>query len=218
MFMPSSDSFTAAETIILSGGILPPAAPAPRAAGVAAATLVDTETGWRPAGSLRRGDRVETWDGGLRRLTFVERVWLHPALCPQARLVRIPGGVLDLCDDLLLPPQQHLLLTDDIAEAVLGDPRALVPAAALVGHFGAAWVACERPVEIVRLGFAEEEVIFANTGAMIHCAARGAFGAARHSAFFPVLAADRATDLVALIEAGARTSDEIGPQTFARAA
>lgn len=143
-----------------------PAAPA-LAVGLSAATLVETASGWRAAGDLARGDRVQTFDGGLRALAGIDRRWLAAG----APLVRVPGGAFDACDEVLLPCDQHLLI-DTEGDALLPDAAfVLVPALALAGFRGAAVLRAPAPAEIVTPFLAEAEAVWAQTGLLAYCPA-----------------------------------------------
>jgi hypothetical protein len=187
MFMPSTSAFAHANRAVLT--VLPPVR---QAAGLSTGSLVETAVGWRAVETLAPGNRVQTFDGGLRAIRRVERRGLP--LGPKA-LVRVPGGVLNACADLLLPRDQAVLLDTPEAAAILGNPLTLVPAAALVGHRGTCWKAARSPAALFRLVFDDEEVIFVNSGVLIHCPGDAA------PSFFPALDAARGADLVGLIGA-----------------
>jgi len=163
------------------------------AAGFVAGTMVETDAGWQPVETLAIGQPVQTWDGGLQPLVRLER----RRIAPGAGLVAVPGGVLSTCSDLVLLPGQHVLVGTGAAAALLDQDVALVPAAALLGWQG---VRVERPrrgFDVVGLAFETEEVVYANTGAMLHCAAaEAAAGAVPQSEFFTVLDRDRARALL----------------------
>lgn len=152
------------------------AAPAPTlpdaATGVAggiliAGTMVETASGWRDVVTLRAGDRVQTFDGGLCPLTAADPVALPPE--PGRMAVRIAGGTFGACADLaLLPGAQVLIRT---AARLPEAARALVPALALRGLPGVTLVPLPGAVAAMRLAFADEEVIWANTGVLLHCPA-----------------------------------------------
>lgn len=179
MFMQDATRFVAAEAAH-------PAAPV--RAGLTAATLVETAQGWRPAASLRRGDRVQSFDGGLREIVALGRDWLAPGSCS---LLHLPGGLLGAMADIALLPGQHLLLDtwDDLAltEAVV----ALVPAEAAHGLGGATLRPVTEPTEIVMPVFAEEEAIHTNGGLLLHCP-----GIDAAAAFYPRLALPQARALL----------------------
>ncbi len=46
--------------------------------GIFGATLIETESGWRAAETLRMGDRVYTLDGGLQRIAALSRRIVAP--------------------------------------------------------------------------------------------------------------------------------------------
>jgi len=100
-------------------------------AGLAADIWVATETGWRQAGLLRRGDRIYTFDGGLRAILALDRSWMLPG--PRGHVLHLPGGTLGSTMDLTMMPDRHLLI-DTWDEAGLdGAVAALIAASALGG-------------------------------------------------------------------------------------
>lgn len=182
-------------------------------AGLVAGTLVETDAGWQPVESLAIGQPVQTWDGGLQPLVRLER----RRIAPGAGLVAVPGGVLSTCSDLLLLPDQHVLVETGAAAMLLDQDVALVPAAALLGWQG---VTVERPrrgIDIIGLAFETEEAVYANTGALVHCAAAGA--PAREvprSEFFTVLDRDGARALLGFAPAPLDPAPVV-PAAFAQA-
>jgi Hint domain len=141
----------------------------PLASGLIAGTMVETQRGWQPVESLRLGDHVQTFDGGACPILALDRDVTSPA--PDAHLIRVPGGVLDTCTDLTLLPGQHILI-DTMGDAQLPDAAlVLIPATALVGWRGTQRIAIPKAIEVITPLFANEEAIFANTGAMIRCPA-----------------------------------------------
>lgn len=143
----------------------------PLAAGLIAATPVETRRGWQPAGSLRPGDAVQTLDGGLRPVVALDRAWILPAL--GGEVIDLPGGAFGNDDAVALLPGQHLLadLTpEDAATGGLPDALAvLMPAAALDGWRGATRRSVGQPLEVVTPLFAEEEYVWAASGLILHC-------------------------------------------------
>lgn len=132
--------------------------------GLVAGTLVETETGWRDAATLRVGDRLQSWDGGLVRIAALDR---RPLPAGTAAL-RLAGGMLGTCSDLVLLPGQHLLV-ETLDDPALPDALAvLVPASALAGRPGVTAMTLPAAEAVLPL-FAEEEVIWAQTGALIPC-------------------------------------------------
>lgn len=214
MFMQDANSFRAAEKIALSlhglslGGLS--LGPDVCEGGILAGSLVETETGWRPVEMLARGIPVATWDGGFRPLAAVERRHIWPAA--GIEVIHVPGGALDTCSGFDLLPGQRIFLASAVAEAVLGVAGAMMPASALVGHTGITRRPLARPAEVITLRFAGEEVVYVNSGALVHCAAE-APGAQREvigAGFFEMLDEARARAMLALIAQGALTTAEIG--------
>lgn len=205
MFMHNAKSFLDAEKIAIAAaaaGLSHDAA----MAGIMAGALVETEAGWRPVEMVTAGTSVSTWDGGFRNVRRVDRrhVWAG------AREVLIPGGALANCSDLCLLPGQHVLIESRIAEAVLGQAAVMVQAAALDGFRGIRMRPIDRPVETVSLVFDAEEMVYLNSGCLIHSAGLSdAVGGAMQTGFFPVLDGVQAASLVGLLTDGALSSDEL---------
>lgn len=144
-----------------------------QAEGIVAGTQIATAMGWRPVEAIAVGDMVMTFDHGLRPVVAVHRSHLYAGrnACPRHMMpIAVPEGALGNAAPMLLLPEQNVLVESDLAEAVFGDPFALVPAAALEGYRGIDRITPHQRVEIVVLQFAEDEVIYANGTGMIHCA------------------------------------------------
>ncbi len=130
--------------------------------GIFGPTLIDTEQGWRPAETLRIGDRVHTLDGGLQRIAALSR----RIVAPGEPVVLVQGGHFDACDDVFLMPGQGVLL--DTA-SLMAAPYACLPATALAACIGAAHRAAPARAEIVTPIFAEEEAVWAQSGMLLLC-------------------------------------------------
>lgn len=167
MFMQNASAFRRAEKIGFSLNGLP-AAPGLSRAGILAASLIETPQGWCRAGALMRGSLVQTWDGGLRPVAALERSYLVPETGDG--LIHVPGGALDNCADLWLMPGQAVLIGSDVVREVLEAEGALVPARDLVGFRGIGVGRTEKMAEMVTLRFAEDEIAYVNSGALVHCA------------------------------------------------
>jgi len=140
--------------------------------GIVAGTRIATEMGWRPVEGIVAGDMVMTFDHGARPVVAVKRTqfWLGSNSCPRhLQPLAVPVGALGNASAMLLLPEQTVLVESDMAEAVFGDPFALVRAAALEGYRGIDRITPHQKVEIVVLEFARDEVIYANGTSMIHC-------------------------------------------------
>lgn len=165
MFMQPATAFHRAQPVVLAPRSRDGRRTMPAAFAVDA--RIECETGWVAAGALEPGMAIQTRDGGLRRLEGIERHLRWPVA--GACMVRVPGGALGNCAELSLLPTTRIVLPLRAAEAVLGTPEVLVAAGALDGWRG---IRCE-PVaaveEAVSLRFAQDEVIWLNTGVQVFC-------------------------------------------------
>jgi hypothetical protein len=135
--------------------------------GLVAGTLIEGPSGWMPVEKLRIGDVVQSYDGGLARVLGLDRNWIAPT--PGAYVLHLPGGTLDNCSDLILLPNQTVLM-DTLNDAQLPDAIVvLIPAAALEGVLGTRRFAIEKPLEVITPRFADDEAIFVNSGTLLHC-------------------------------------------------
>ncbi len=164
MFMQDFTRTTAAAAITPVALLM-----APATSGFTAGTLVETATGWQPVETVTLGTKLHTVDGGLARVLGLDRRILRPEA--GTALIRVQGGSHDACSDLALMPGQHLLID------TLGDPEypddiaVLIPAAALIGRHGAGRLFPASAVEVITPMFAEEEVVWANSGMQLYCPA-----------------------------------------------
>jgi Hint domain len=160
--------------------------PAPVVCGIVAGTLVEATNGWVAVETLRIGDKVQTLDGGLARILGLDRRQMSPEA--ETSLIHLPGGCHDACSDLMLVPGQHLLVDTLGDEEMAGAPFALVPAVALTTDPLVRRTFPDGMIEVTTLLFADEEVIFANSGVLMHCPSI-VDGAGRYpdNSFFPRL-------------------------------
>lgn len=147
--------------------------------GIVAGTRLATSMGWRPVEAITSGDMVMTFDHGLRPVVSVKRtqLWLGQGQCPDhLQPLAVPAEALGNKCPMLLLPEQTVLVESDMAEAMFGDPFALIPAAALEGYRGIDRIPPHQRVEVVVLEFEEDEVVYANGCGMMHCASVDATG------------------------------------------
>ncbi|SPJ24727.1 Hint domain-containing protein [Palleronia abyssalis] len=142
------------------------------ASGLVSGTRVATTVGWRPVETILPGDGVLTFDEGMQTVIRAHRsvLWDDPLSCPPTLWpLRVPVGALGNQSQMLLLPEQPVLLESDTAEEIFGDPFTVMPALALDGFRG---ICREKPVtrvEVISLCFKVDQVIFANIGAMFYC-------------------------------------------------
>lgn len=144
------------------------------AGGLVAGTLVATDLGWQPVEDLRTGDRVVTFDSGMRplRAVRISTLWTAEADAPRAVWpLQVPVRALGNRTTMTLMPEQAVLIESDEAESMYGDPFMLVSAGVLDGHKGITRVPPQREVTVVTLEFESDEVVYANGTLLVHCPA-----------------------------------------------
>lgn len=140
--------------------------------GLIRGTHVVSNLGWRPVETLTVGDRVLSFDNGMRPVTSVERemVPLPPSVAHTARCpLLVPKGALRNRRDLWLLPDQGLLVESDIAAEDLGDPFAVVPAKSFAGYRGIELRPPAAEIEVISLSFQQDEVVYVEGGMLAHC-------------------------------------------------
>lgn len=142
--------------------------------GLMAGTRVASNLGWRAIEALAVGDKVLTFDHGMQEITEIRRstVWIDaPDTAPAMWPVIVPIGALGNREELTLMADQGVLVESDAAADMYGDPFAIIPAHALDGVRGIFRTAPAQQIELVAVYFADEQVIYAEGGALIHCPA-----------------------------------------------
>ncbi|MBY5932282.1 hypothetical protein KUV51_04655 [Tateyamaria omphalii] len=124
-------------------------------------TVLETETGWRTVDALQVGDAVATLDGGFAEITAIK----NPSR--TSPLVHVPGGVLSTCSDISLPADAHVAL--HTPSGWMDAPVVSVPVKALSGWRGIRPTLFHGP-DLAELHFADEEMVYAQSGLLIHAA------------------------------------------------
>lgn len=125
---------------------------------LSAQTRVETERGWVAVQNLRAGDAVATYDGGFVPITAIRPTGVTSAM------VHVPGGVLSTCSDVALPGDSHVVLDLPGQSALV-----TVPLNALCGWRGIR-PTLQGAAELSTIHFDSEELIYAQTGLLIHAA------------------------------------------------
>ena len=193
------------------------------ASGLVTGTMVATAMGWRPVEALAKGDLILTFDRGLQPLRGVTRGlhWEVDTICPEVLWpLMVPAGALGNEHDMTLLPEQAVMIESDTADMLYGDPFTLIHAADLDGYRGIERMPPMMELEVIQLQFDADEVIFANSGALVHCAAAGLIGVdellAAHAGGYSILPGDEAAWLVDCLRdedeaAGFPTTHNPGP-------
>ena len=139
--------------------------------GLVAGTRIGTSMGWRAVEALAPGDMVLMFDNGLKPLVEVRRetFWLSDAAMGDTAMVFVPAGAMGNTVDVMLLPEQGVLIESEAACDAHGDPFAVIKARALDGFRGICRVPPQPQLEIITLVFANEEVIYAEGGILLHC-------------------------------------------------
>ncbi|SMX33367.1 Hint domain-containing protein [Octadecabacter ascidiaceicola] len=168
-----------------------------RTTGMVSGTKVATQAGWAPIEIIREGQQVLTFDGGLQTVVAITRHALMADTMDIASWpLSVPAGALGNREDMMILPHQSVMIESDASEDMTGDPFALIPGAALVGFRG---ITQERPaewVEVIQLHFAQDEIVFANIGALFLCRAQADLMSDMGASSYEVLNMDIAEDLV----------------------
>ena len=142
--------------------------------GLMAGTRVASNLGWRAIEALAVGDQVLTFDNGMQDIVEIRRMtfWSDaPKSAPAIWPVTVPAGALGNREELTLLADQGVLVESDTAADMYGDPFALIPAHTLEGLRGIYRQAPVGQIELIAVYFAQEQVIYAEGGALIHCPA-----------------------------------------------
>jgi Hint domain len=140
--------------------------------GLVAGTRVASNLGWRAVEALCVGDRVLTFDNGMRTIADIQRKSpCGPGIKVPVRHrpIFMPKDALSNGRDWRLTPEQGLLIESGSISDALGDPYAVVPAASLIGFRGIRQSSPETPLEMTVLSFFADEVVYADGGMLAFC-------------------------------------------------
>lgn len=143
-------------------------------AGILTGTRIATHDGWRPVETIAPGDLVLTFDEGLipvRDVTFA-RGGAGAGASGKARArapLHVPPRALDNRQAMTLLPGQKVLLEDDLAEAMFGDPFVLIAAGALAGYRGISPLDDRGSGAVVSLVFDRPQVVHAEGLTLLYC-------------------------------------------------
>lgn len=179
--------------------------PAGLASGLVAGTMVATAAGWRPVEAIAQDEMVLTFDRGLQPVRALTRGvhWDGDTPCPRSLWpLHVPAGALGNQHPMTLLPEQCVMVESDTADMLFADPFALLSAADLEGFRAIARAEPPAVLEVTQLQFDDDEVVFANAGALVFCPSLRVlnmaelFAARPDSARYTPLPADEAAMLV----------------------
>jgi hypothetical protein len=172
---------------------------------VLAGTRLETPNGWRDVETLRPKDRVATLDGGFAPLVSVRRQI-------QARAETdwlLPAGSMNNCSDLTVVGGQNLAFFDPACNRLFQTDCVLAPVNAMAGFRGIRPAPITPAAHTFALTFADEEIIYAQTGALLHVPAPAPAG----DGFFRTLSYGETRALLMLMD-----TSQYGPDTLRAAA
>lgn len=135
-------------------------------------THVASNLGWRAVEALSVGDKVLTFDHGMKTIVDIQRETLlapEHTLPPAQRPVLVPEGAMNNRADMWLMPDQGMLVESEAAIDALGDPFAVVPARVLKGLRGIRAAAPTDQLTVTTLALADDEVIYVEGGMLAYC-------------------------------------------------
>ena len=141
--------------------------PSPAATGIDGATNLATSDGYKAAREIQVGDQILTFDNGLRTVRSVQKR-MTPTQTTSLPIF-VPAGAIGNEVDLVVPEHQVLMIENDRAEAMFGDPFVLVRARDLVGYNGISRIVPAQELETVEIEFGNDEVIFGAKGELFFC-------------------------------------------------
>ena len=143
-------------------------------AGLLSGTRVATPMGWSPVQTIGVGDEVLTFDCGLQEVTKVDliRLWDGKGTCPRRFWpLEVPPKAFGNRMAFHVLPGQTIIIESDMGEKLFGDPFSLIPAGATEGFRGVKRVSPEHAYFVVLLHFAQEQVVYSQSGALLFCPA-----------------------------------------------
>lgn len=169
----------------------------PVTTGLLPQTQVATARGWIPVARLQPGEMVLTFDHGTQPLRDLVPVPPAEAMRPaDERAILVPTGALENRSPMVLLPGQAVLLESDHAEALFGDPFALLPAAALIGLHGITTMPMPEDTGLCPL-FDQGQIIYAHGATLLLCpAASGGGNTTRNPAPLPIGEARKLVELL----------------------
>lgn len=191
-----------------------------RTTGMVAGTKVATNAGWAQVETIRAGQQVLTFDGGLQTIVAVTR---HVLMADTKDIASwplfVPAGALGNRADMTILPHQSVMIESDTAEELTGDPFALIPGAALDEFRGIIQTRPSDWVEVIQLHFAQDEIVFANIGALFLCRAQADLMSDGAPSSYDVMEMGTAQDLVDCLvfedEGRAPSHDKTGATHYA---
>jgi hypothetical protein len=163
-------------------------------------THLVSNLGWRRVEDLRVGDKILTFDNGMSRIVEIQREILNAGdtVIPESRWpLLVPEGALLNRRSMKVLPDQGIFVESDLVCDRMGEPFAVIPAAALIGFRGIAPVRPDATLAINTLTFVRDEVVYAEGGMLAHCPSARSLMAQPEEPLYRLLNPEEARALVA---------------------
>ncbi len=144
--------------------------------GLVSGTLVESDGGWCPIEEIRPGMGVMTLDGGFREPRRILRREISAHLNATKGMLHVPPGALDNCSEAKLHDDQLVMIEHPVIEAYTGEPMGLFEARMLEGFRGIRRVHETCRIATYGLVFDDEEIVYANSGILMHCPGKAGSG------------------------------------------
>ncbi len=135
--------------------------------GFFAGTQVPTRYAWTEVEALRAGDHVLTAENGEQEILAVETGTLtvssHAAAAAQWPLL-VPEAALGNAKPMMVSPGMRLVVEDEVASTLFGQPCVSARAESLIGYRGIARARVARPLGHVTLRFHAPQTIATQGG------------------------------------------------------
>ncbi|KIN65895.1 Hint 2 domain containing protein [Sulfitobacter noctilucae] len=122
-------------------------------------TPLATPWGYKTVQSLRRGDTVNTRDDGV--VPVLQRVQRHVPARGSYRPIRLRAPYFGLQDDVIVAPDQRLIIDGPEVEYLFSQEAVLVPARHLVNGFAALTEPCGPVINYAQLLLPRHETLIA---------------------------------------------------------
>jgi hypothetical protein len=172
--------------------------------GILAGTRLASNLGWRAVEKLAVGDKLLTFDNGMQVITDIRRRKLRLGVADgrdELQVVVVPAGALGNRNAIGLAADHGVMLEAEDEPHHEEDPFSVVPARILIGLRGIHGTQADQEVDLITLVFAHEEVIYAEGGLLLHCAAPlGSKAANLQGSPYRVLGAHQSRDLIKTVD------------------
>lgn len=172
--------------------------------GITAGTRVASNLGWRAVEKLAVGDKLLTFDNGMQVITDIRRRKLRLGAAggrDGEQVVIVPAGALGNRNAIGLAAGHGVMLEAEDDPHQEEDPFSVVPARILIGLRGIHATPADHEVDLITLVFEHEEVIYAEGGLLLHCAAPvGSNLSDAQGSPYRVLCAQRSRELIKTVD------------------